>query len=332
MGDAAQGGGGGVGNGAAAGVGVGVGRRARHDDAGHARQEPGHRARRAPRGRSSPARAASRRWPPTAASARAAAASSPRPRGARAARPSCRAAPASARRAVRPSPAADAGPAGHEPARRLDGVPHLQRPPRLLRGVQRHPLPELRLPPPGHRTQAGAELLGEAEGQGRRGGRGRPHRPARGARGAHPALLRALLPADRSRLSVAGRPAATGARRRRVPVDDAGRRRPRGRSARDRDPDRLDAGLGRRSAAGPQRGDVVRDLLGGPPRPEIPLAQRVAILLAPARPPPPPAARPTVQFLDRYVEKSFPAADLPGLGLHSPRRPHPGAARVALPA
>src|SRR6202158_2477041 len=156
------------------------------------------------------------RCPPTPTPPRAAAASWPRPRDARAASPSCRAAPASARRAVRPSPVADAGPAGHEPARRLDGVPHLQSPPRLLRGVQRDPLPELRLSPPGHRTQAGAELLGEAPGPGRGGGRRRPHRTARGARRALPALLRALLPADRPRLPVAGRPTQTRAGERRV--------------------------------------------------------------------------------------------------------------------
>ena len=67
---------------------------------------------------------------------------------------------------------------------------------------------------------------------------------------------------------------------------------------------------------GRKAGDVVRDLLGGPPRPEIPLVQRVA-LLAPSRPATTASGEAAVQFLERYVEKSFPAADVPGLGLHS---------------
>jgi DNA-directed RNA polymerase subunit RPC12/RpoP len=66
---------------------------------------------------------------------------------------------------------------------------------------------------------------------------------------------------------------------------------------------------------GRHAGDVVRDLLGAPPKPAR--APEAAILLAPARPRPAASGEQTVQFLDRYVEKSFPAADLPGLGLYS---------------
>lgn len=66
---------------------------------------------------------------------------------------------------------------------------------------------------------------------------------------------------------------------------------------------------------GRKAGDVVRDLLGGTPKADMPLEQRVALMV-----PPRPAAvegEATVQFLDRYVEKSFPATDAPGLGLYS---------------
>ncbi|MFI5375655.1 MAG: hypothetical protein ACHQ8D_13590, partial [Candidatus Rokuibacteriota bacterium] len=67
--------------------------------------------------------------------------------------------------------------------------------------------------------------------------------------------------------------------------------------------------LGRRA------GDVVRDLLGGGSKPERSLEQ--AVLMAPSRPATAASGEATVQFLDRYVEKSFPAADLPGLGVYS---------------
>lgn len=67
---------------------------------------------------------------------------------------------------------------------------------------------------------------------------------------------------------------------------------------------------------GRQAGDVVRDLLGAPPKPHAPLEQRIALMAAP-RPATSASGEATVQFLDRYVEKSFPAVDVPGLGLHS---------------
>ena len=140
----------------------------------------------------------------------------------------------------------------HEPGRRLDRVPHLQRPSRFLRGGQCHPLSELRLEPPRHRPQAGAQLLGRSQGEGRGRGRRRAHRPAPGARGRRPALLRALLPADRPRLPVAGRAAEAGAGELGLPDR---RREPGGRRAqpvRDRDPRRRDAELGRRRPARPE--------------------------------------------------------------------------------
>ena len=66
---------------------------------------------------------------------------------------------------------------------------------------------------------------------------------------------------------------------------------------------------------GRHAGDVVRDLLGAPSKPDrLPEA---AILMAPARPLTPASGDATVQFLDRYVEKSFPAAHLPDLGIYS---------------
>ena len=65
---------------------------------------------------------------------------------------------------------------------------------------------------------------------------------------------------------------------------------------------------------GGRAGDVVRDLLGSRPSPERSLEQ--AVLTAP-RPAAASAPEAPVQFLDRYVEKSFPAADLPGLGVFS---------------
>ena len=141
----------------------------------------------------------------------------------------------------------------HEPGRRLDRVSHLQRPPRFLRGRQCHPLSELRFRPARHRSQAGPELLGRPEGQGRGRGRGGAHRPAPGARGGSPALLRALLPADRPRLPVAGRAAQARAGQPGLP----GHRRepgwrPRIRPAGDRHPARLGARLGRRRPARPQ--------------------------------------------------------------------------------
>ena len=65
---------------------------------------------------------------------------------------------------------------------------------------------------------------------------------------------------------------------------------------------------------GSRAGDVVRDILGEPRTPERSLEQ--AVLAAP-RPALEPSADAPVQFLDRYVEKSFPAADVPGLGVAS---------------
>lgn len=65
---------------------------------------------------------------------------------------------------------------------------------------------------------------------------------------------------------------------------------------------------------GQRAGDVVRDLLGAPPKGERPLEQ---VVLTASRPTRPSTADASVQFLDRYVEKSFPAADLPGLGVYS---------------
>src|SRR5712692_3892756 len=73
-------------------------------------------------------------------------------------------------------------------------------------------------------------------------------------------------------------------------------------------------GLGADLLLGRRAGDVVRDLLGAHPSPERSLEQ--AVLTTP-RPASAPAPEAPVQFLDRYVEKSFPAADLPGLGVFS---------------
>ncbi len=66
--------------------------------------------------------------------------------------------------------------------------------------------------------------------------------------------------------------------------------------------------LGRRA------GDAVRDFLGAATPPERSLEQ--AVLTAPRMPSATVSGAP-VQFLDRYVETSFPAADLPGLGMFS---------------
>jgi hypothetical protein len=65
---------------------------------------------------------------------------------------------------------------------------------------------------------------------------------------------------------------------------------------------------------GTRAGDVVRDALGEPSRPEH---AREPISLIAMRSTKTSTADSTVQFLDRYVEKSFPAADLPGLGVAS---------------
>jgi DNA-directed RNA polymerase subunit RPC12/RpoP len=64
---------------------------------------------------------------------------------------------------------------------------------------------------------------------------------------------------------------------------------------------------------GQRAGDVVRDILGAPPKPARSLEP--ALLTSTPRPAPAPDA--SVQFLDRYVEKSFPAVDLPDLGVYS---------------
>ncbi|HKW91609.1 MAG TPA: hypothetical protein VJX92_06895 [Methylomirabilota bacterium] len=64
--------------------------------------------------------------------------------------------------------------------------------------------------------------------------------------------------------------------------------------------------LGRRA------GDAVRDFLGAATPPERSLERTVLLATAHSSAPGAP-----VQFLDRYVETSFPAADLPGLGMFS---------------
>ncbi len=73
-------------------------------------------------------------------------------------------------------------------------------------------------------------------------------------------------------------------------------------------------GWGADLVLGKRAGDVVRDLLRAAPKPERSL--EAAVLTAP-RPLAAPGADAPVQFLDRYVEKTFPAADLPGLGVYS---------------
>jgi LSD1 subclass zinc finger protein len=73
-------------------------------------------------------------------------------------------------------------------------------------------------------------------------------------------------------------------------------------------------GWGADVVLGKRAGDVVRDLLGASPKPEPALEP---VVLTPPRPAAAPAAGAPVQFLDRYVEKTFPAADLPGLGVFS---------------
>ena len=65
---------------------------------------------------------------------------------------------------------------------------------------------------------------------------------------------------------------------------------------------------------GKRAGNVVRDLLGENRPPPRTLEQ--AVLTVPRAAPAPSLER-SVQFLDRYVEKTFPAADLPGLGAFS---------------
>jgi len=66
---------------------------------------------------------------------------------------------------------------------------------------------------------------------------------------------------------------------------------------------------------GRKAGDVVRDLLGAPRTPERPI--ELAVLAAPRPGPARGSADAQVQYLDRYVEKTFPAADLPALGVPS---------------
>jgi predicted RNA-binding Zn-ribbon protein involved in translation (DUF1610 family) len=73
-------------------------------------------------------------------------------------------------------------------------------------------------------------------------------------------------------------------------------------------------GWGADTLLGTRAGDVVRDMLGEPRRAEQPLEP---VSLATRRLAKAAAADSTVQFLDRYVEKSFPAADLPDLGVAS---------------
>jgi len=66
---------------------------------------------------------------------------------------------------------------------------------------------------------------------------------------------------------------------------------------------------------GKRAGDVVRDLLGESRAARPTLEQ--AVLTAPRPTAPLSSPDRTVQFADRYVEKTFPAADLPGLGAFS---------------
>ncbi len=69
---------------------------------------------------------------------------------------------------------------------------------------------------------------------------------------------------------------------------------------------------------GRKAGDTVRDLLGEPPPPERPLDLAVLTAMR-ATSPRPARSGPDgqVQFLDRYVEKTFPAAELADLGVAS---------------
>jgi LSD1 subclass zinc finger protein len=74
-------------------------------------------------------------------------------------------------------------------------------------------------------------------------------------------------------------------------------------------------GWGTDLVLGRKAGDVVRDLLGEPTTPERPLD--LVVLSGPQPGPAPGSADAPVQLLDRYVEKTFPAADLPALGVPS---------------
>jgi predicted RNA-binding Zn-ribbon protein involved in translation (DUF1610 family) len=66
---------------------------------------------------------------------------------------------------------------------------------------------------------------------------------------------------------------------------------------------------------GTRAGDAVRDALGEPPRPG-PAFEPISLATVRSTRTTS-TADSTVQFLDRYVEKSFPAVDLPGLGVAS---------------
>ncbi len=70
---------------------------------------------------------------------------------------------------------------------------------------------------------------------------------------------------------------------------------------------------------GRKAGDTVRELLGEPPTPERPLDLAVLTAMRATMPPGPTRSGPDgqVQFLDRYVEKTFPAAELADLGVAS---------------
>lgn len=74
-------------------------------------------------------------------------------------------------------------------------------------------------------------------------------------------------------------------------------------------------GWGADLVLGRKAGDVVRDLLGEPTTTRS--RGRFEVLSAPRPGPAPGSADAPVQFLDRYVEKTFPAAALPALGVHS---------------
>jgi LSD1 subclass zinc finger protein len=73
-------------------------------------------------------------------------------------------------------------------------------------------------------------------------------------------------------------------------------------------------GWGADLVLGKGAGDAVRDLFGATLKPERSIEQTVLIA---ARPGPARGGDEPVQLLDRYVEKTFPAVNLPGLAVHS---------------
>src|SRR4029453_2857870 len=73
-------------------------------------------------------------------------------------------------------------------------------------------------------------------------------------------------------------------------------------------------GWGADTLLGTRAGDVVRDMLGEPRTVARPVEPVSLATLSPTKTS---AGDSAVQFLDRYVEKSFPAADISGLGVAS---------------